>query len=362
MAVYHLSAMPVKRSAGRSVVAAAAYRSATELYDELTGQTHDYQRKRGVIEAAIIAPDDAPEWVHDRAQLWNEVEATEKRVDAQLAREVRLALPYELTDEQRADLVFNFCRDVFVNDGMIADVSIHRPDRHGDQRNHHAHVLLTMRPLDGDSFAATKERAWNRKDTLQTWREKWEDYQNDALEAAGHDSRVDHRSYQEMGVDQEGTIHLGPKQSGMERKGKQTPAGDHNRHVQDYNRRLAELAAVDSAIVQEETRLSSPATSPQDALARLQQDKQLYETGLQIAARLEKALPADRMGWGERMLLYVARTAKGMFDSIAEKAYQLAGLRDPERRKRQQPTTNDRRWQNEQHARRQAEKNRGLEI
>jgi hypothetical protein len=357
VASYHLSAAPIKRSAGRSVVAAAAYRAADVLHDGY--ELHDYRRKSGVFETAILGPDNAPEWAFDRERLWNAVEGAEKRGDAQLAREVRLALPCELTDEQRADLVFNYCRDVFVKDGMIADVSIHRPDRHGDQRNHHAHVLLTMREIDGDGFAATKQRAWNRKEALQEWREKWEVYSNRALEAAGSENRVDHRSFRDRGLEYEGTVHLGPKQSGMERRGVPSQAGDYNRHVEEYNALLKERAALEAATKKETVRISSPPTTPEDAKERLQDDKPLYAAGVQAAARLENDLPADRMTWGGRMVLFVARKAKSIFDRIADKALRLRNL-DPERRKRQQPTGHDRRWQ--EHARQQAEKNKGRDI
>ena len=200
MAIFHLSATPVQRSRGHSAVAAAAYRAGDKLYDSRTGELYDYGRKQGVLESAIIAPDNAPEWVNEREELWNRAELAEKRKDAQPAREVRLALPSELTDEQRADLVFDYCRDAFVSNGMIADISIHRPDSHGDDRNHHAHILLTMREIEGEEFSAKKQRAWNSDEMLQGWREQWAEYQNNALEAAGIDTRVDHRSLSEQGI------------------------------------------------------------------------------------------------------------------------------------------------------------------
>ena len=359
VASYHLSAAPIKRSAGRSVVAAAAYRAGESLHDGY--ELHDYTRRSGVLETAIIGPDNAPEWAFDRERLWNTVEGVEKRGDAQLAREVRLALPCELTDEQRADLVFAYCRDTFVKDGMMADIAIHRPDRHGDQRNHHAHVLLTMREIDGDGFAATKQRAWNRKEALQEWREQWEVYSNRALEAAGSENRIDHRSFKDRGLDLQGTVHLGPKQSGMERRGIASATGDYNRHVEQYNAMLNERAGLEAATKTEAERVSSPPASPEDARERLQEDKPVYHAGIRAAAKLEKDFPADRTGWAERMLHYVARTAKSVFDRIAEKALELSRL-NPDKRKRQQPTANDRRWQSQEQARKQAERNKGRDL
>ena len=160
MADYRLSAQVIKRSDGRSAIAAAAYRSAERLLDERTGLTSDYSRKDGVTHAEIVAPDNTPDWMHDRAQLWNAVEAVERRKDAQLAREVQLSLPHELTDEQRKELVLGFVKEQFVAKGMIADIAIHAPSADGDQRNHHAHVMLTMRTLTNEGFG-NKARDWN---------------------------------------------------------------------------------------------------------------------------------------------------------------------------------------------------------
>lgn len=252
MAIYHLSATVVQRSRGHSAIAAAAYRAGELLRDQQMNVTHDYTRKGGVVQSEILAPDHAPEWVHSRQELWNQAERAEKRRDGQPAREIRVALPSELTDEERADLVFQFCRDAFVENGMVADIAIHRPDRHGDQRNHHAHILLTMRELDGDHFAATKQRNWNKEETLQDWREMWAEYQNSALEEAGHDARVDHRTLEAQGIDREPTTHLGKEATAMERRKQQTGRGDQKREVEARNRRVdrlkEELSAVEALI------------------------------------------------------------------------------------------------------------------
>lgn len=251
MASFHLSAEPIQRSKGFSAVAAAAYRAGDELHDERTGETHDYRRKRGVFASAILAPDNAPEWVQDREELWNKAELAEKRKDAQPAREVRLALPAELTDEQRADLAFDFCRDVFVSQGMIADISIHRPDRDGDDRNHHAHVLLTMRELDGGTFSANKQREWNSKELLADWREQWADYQNRALEKYGHDARVDHRSLAEQGItDRLPQEHHG-KGGHMQDNGRESDrVQQYQQNAANYANLKAEHAAVTAALAE----------------------------------------------------------------------------------------------------------------
>jgi len=183
----------ISRSAGRSATAAAAYRSATRIEDSRSGLSFDYEGKTGVEHAEILAPDHAPDWVHDRSELWNRVEAAETRKNSQVARESRGALPFELNSEQRHELVRDFCQRAFVDRGMVADVALHAPGREGDDRNHHAHIMLTTREIDADGFTA-KNRDWNKVEVLERWREGWSRDSNDALERAGLEERVDHRT------------------------------------------------------------------------------------------------------------------------------------------------------------------------
>lgn len=193
MAIYRFSAKTIKRSAGRSATAAAAYRSGERIVDERTGEVHDYTGRGGVVETFVAAPEQAPAWAHDRAALWNAVETGERRKDAQVAREVQLALPAELDAGQRRELVREFVQAEFADAGMVADVAIHAPDKDGDDRNHHAHVMLTMRDIGPDGFGK-KNRDWNAKEKLAGWREAWQEHANRALERAGSRERIDHRS------------------------------------------------------------------------------------------------------------------------------------------------------------------------
>ena len=174
MSIYHFSAKVVSRGKGQSAVAKAAYNSRARLLDERTGDVHDYRFKGGIVFSGIFAPEDAPEWAQDRALLYNEIERREKRKDAQLVREVEIGLPFELTALERERLVKDFVREQFVRKGMLADVSIHEPGPDGDERNHHAHILLTMRELGPDGFG-DKMREWNSKEQLEDWRAAWED-------------------------------------------------------------------------------------------------------------------------------------------------------------------------------------------
>ena len=154
---------------------AAAYRRRSTLVDERTGSTYDYSRKSGgVLFAGIFAPKNAPDWTRDPAQLWNHVEAFEKRRDAQLAREFKIALPQELTVEQNRRALNHWIRENFTRKGLIADAVIHAPSRDDDDLK--AHVMIVMRKLDGNEFAARKERTADqgeRKAELENLRQSW---------------------------------------------------------------------------------------------------------------------------------------------------------------------------------------------
>ena len=190
MGNFHSTLKVISRSSGRSSVAAAAYRSGERLTDERTGRVHDFTRRRTPISTEILTPDGAPAWTRDRGQLWNRVEAAERRWDAQTAREIEVSIPRELSPAAGRDLVRRYVRSQFVARGMIADVAYHGE---GTEQPH-AHIMLTMRPLAGDDFAKTKDRSWNDRRRAQEWRKAWADEVNHTLEAEGRPERVDHRS------------------------------------------------------------------------------------------------------------------------------------------------------------------------
>ena len=155
MAIYHLSIKIISRGkGGKSSVAAAAYRASEKIINEYDGVTHDYIRKRGVVHTEILLPDHAPPEYQDRAVLWNAVEKIEKARNAQLAREIEIALPVELTREQNISLVREYAQQHFVSAGMCADICIH--DR--NDGNPHAHIMLTMRPFNEDRTWGDKQK------------------------------------------------------------------------------------------------------------------------------------------------------------------------------------------------------------
>lgn len=188
----HFTAKVLKRSAGKNAIAAAAYRAGETLTDERTEQIFDYSRRHAIEATAILAPDNAPDWVMDRNRLWNEVERGEKRKDAQLARELEISIPNALSAKSRKRLVFDFAAKHFVAAGMVADIAIHGPGA-GSDLNDHAHVLLAMREIGPDGFGL-KNREWNQNEVLDGWKAAWEAACNTALENEGSKVRVDRRS------------------------------------------------------------------------------------------------------------------------------------------------------------------------
>lgn len=231
MATYHMNMQVIGRSSGRSAVAAAAYRSGESLEDLRQGQTFDYSRRQTIDHSEILAPDNAPAWMHDREQLWNGVEDSERRKDAQLAREFNIALPAELPPDDRRELLRGYVQAEFVDRGMVADMSLHDSESH----NPHAHVMLTMRDIEGEGFGK-KNREWNKTEMLEGWRESWADHCNTALEDSGFTSRVDHRTLQAQGIDRKPQIHLGYGGAGLDERGEPSRQADRLDSVERQNR------------------------------------------------------------------------------------------------------------------------------
>lgn len=236
MAIYHLSAQMISRGDGRSSVKASAYRSGQKLVDERTGtECHYTRRQERILHSEILAPADAPAWATDRQTLWNRVEATEKRKDSQLAREIEVSLPVELTNDQHLQLLREFAREQLLIHGLAVDLSIHSdPDR----RNPHCHLMVTTRSFKDDGFGP-KERYLNSRSQLATWRQAWADHVNSALEHASCDARVDHRSLVDQGIERAPTIHEGWAARRMEQRGGVSERCQINRDVLSYNLTLA---------------------------------------------------------------------------------------------------------------------------
>ncbi|WDJ95299.1 MobA/MobL family protein [Xanthomonas campestris pv. incanae] len=199
MAIYHLTAKAYSRSGGHSSTAGAAYRAGVRIEDALTGTVHDYTRRQGVAFSALCLPG---EQTADRAEFWNRVEAHHKRGDAITCREVEVALPAELSAEKRQELAHGFARHLAERYGVAADVAIHEPSKGGDERNHHAHILLSACSVNPDGSLGKKAVALDpiackraKQPTLaETEREFWATSVNRMLASEGVVARVDHRS------------------------------------------------------------------------------------------------------------------------------------------------------------------------
>ncbi len=240
MAIYHLSVKPVSRKGGRSATAAAAYRSAELVYDETSGETFDYTRKRGVEHAEIVLPTECAKqdinWARDRQALWNAAEAAENRSNSRVAREYEVALPHEMDRAQRVELVRSFSQSIADRYGCAVDFAIHAPHREGDERNWHAHLLSTTRTIEPGGLGEKTEIEWsdtNRrkaelkpgKEEISQIREQWASLTNERLKELQLDIRIDHRSLEHQGIEREPQSHLGPAVSGMERRGIETEVG-----------------------------------------------------------------------------------------------------------------------------------------
>ena len=220
MANYHMSVKTVSRSSGRSATGAAAYRSASKIVDQRLGLIHDYTRKKGVEFTEIVLPVGAPESFMERSVLWNSAEASEGRKNSVTAREFEVALPAELSPDQRVELVREFAKSISDRHLVGVDFAIHEPGKDGDQRNYHAHVLCTTRRLWSGGFGEKSRELDDQKlGEVAYWRKKWEGIENRALERAGIGERVSCRSLEDQGIEHEPGFHHGPSITGILRRG-----------------------------------------------------------------------------------------------------------------------------------------------
>lgn len=232
MASYHLAVKTISRTTGRSATAAAAYRAGAAIDCQREGVTHDYTRRSGVEHTQIVLPSDAPSWASDRTALWNAAEAAETRKNSTVAREFEIALPVELSADLRRDLVLEFAREISDRHKVAVDVAIHAPGQEGDNRNHHAHLLLTTRQLGPEGLGAkTRELDVKTSGEVDHWRERWAQLQNRALERIGSAERVDHRSHAARGIEDQPLPQLTPAQYQLERAAKQAAARDNQPYV-----------------------------------------------------------------------------------------------------------------------------------
>ena len=277
IALFHFHVTQIKRSAGQSAVASAAYRAGEKLHSEYYGEDSDYSRKGGVICSEILLPSHAPPEYADRETLWNAVENAERGKKAQLAYSFDIALQNEFSMQENIALARQFLLDNFVSRGMVVDFAVHSPDKEdGGISNPHFHVMCPIRPIEPDGRWGNKQRReyvldehgervldkagnyvfnavpttdWGSPETLEHWRQAWADLCNAKFAEKGLDYRIDNRSYERQGIDQLPTVHEGPSVRAMEAKGIRTDKGDLNRFIRKTNALLREAKEKINALI-----------------------------------------------------------------------------------------------------------------
>lgn len=329
---YHCSLKPVSRSAGRSVVAAAAYRLGQCLHDERYDITHDYTRRSGVESAFTALPIDSPEWARIPERLWNAAEQAEKRINSTLAREVELALPAFLSPDERRGIAEAYARELVERYNVAVSVAIHQPGK-GDDRNYHAHILFTTREMTPDGLGKKTRILDDRKtgpQEVQKLRELAADIINQSLSAAHSDIRVDHRSFKERGIEREPTTHLGPSASEMERRGEPSSRGDINREAAQTNELMETRDTLTEAIAQEQERVSTPPRTAEDARERMRDDVAPLVQAIQQRGAVADIQSTDGMNWWQRAAKRITEKTKSIAMALAEKARYIWQARAPE--------------------------------
>ena len=255
MAIFHMSFSNISAGKGRSAIASAAYRSGKKLFDQKEGRSYFYARSV-MPESFILTPKNAPEWASDREQLWNEVERKDRRANSRYAKEFNVALPVELSEDEQKELLTKYVQENFVDEGMVADVAIHRD--HPD--NPHAHVMLTNRPFNPDGTWGLKSKRenildengnktytgnsrfprsrkvwlvdWDKKEKINQWRHNWADSVNQVLEQKNIPDRISEKSFIEQGIDDTPMQHEGINSKRYERK-------EFNQQVKNYRKAKA---------------------------------------------------------------------------------------------------------------------------
>lgn len=372
MAQYRCHIAPVlSRARHQCVIAKAAYNARESIRDERDGHTKDYTRFGGIEFKGIFAPKESAAWVQDRAQLWNAVEAREdasnRSESAQLARNIEVNLPCELTPEQRRQMLRDFVREQFVRKGMVADVAIHAAHPHGDERNVHGHILLTMREVTPDGFGR-KVREWNDQSLGSDWRKKWADLGARYLEKAGYAQEAERWSYGYLTKEEQrdealkrgdlehaqalegpAGIHLGPEAAAQERRNKETDKGrqlealtkeqqergELEAELARTNKELAELdatelsagkhdidesqAAREASQATSETSGVTPAKTPQESRARVERQAQAFADSITNSGAVSPTLPSfesDGLTWWQRAGMRLAVKARDMAHTL----------------------------------------------
>ncbi len=345
MAIYHCQVKPVSRGKGQSSTAGAAYRSCSKILDERTGELHDYTRKRGLEHSEIVLSKEAAkqdiQWARDRHQLWNAAEAAEARKDGRPAREYEVALPHELNKTQRIELARAFAQDLANRHQCAVDIAIHKPHRHGDERNFHAHLYATTRQVTPSGLGektyierSDTDRAKlglpPGKDEITTIRERWAEAANKALEAANSKERVDHRSLEAQGIDRAPTRHKGPAIKALEARGEKSSVVERVK-AEEAARRLEKAAEV-GRILQVSKQLRASVLDLSGSVAKARHAREATAKAALVEKTKQEGLAALKTYQAERQkLLDQARGASKDAGKSAGKTPGGDGGRDKDR-------------------------------
>ncbi|ELV07193.1 Mobilization protein MobL [Wohlfahrtiimonas chitiniclastica SH04] len=306
MAIYHCTTKPISRANGRSATASSAYRASEKITDFRTGEIHDYTKKQGVEYAEIISNLDHP---ISRSQVWNTSELTETRKNSRVAREFIVALPNELNSDQRKNLAKEFAQYLVDKYSVVADLAVHAPNKEGDDRNYHAHIMITTRKAsmvngeltlqDKADLELSNTQRKNRglcvtQDEIKEIRASWANMANRSLELSGSNERIDHRSNEDQNIDLQPTIHEGPKVTQLRRKGINTEISRHNDQVKLENDQYRLSSFEDTQqILNKSSDIANAAhqawKAKQDAEKQAQFEKQQQEQKLKEEQKKERS-------------------------------------------------------------------------
>jgi ATP-dependent exoDNAse (exonuclease V) alpha subunit len=311
VAFFRLQMTSLSRSSGRSAPGAAAYRAGERIRDQRTGQLHDYSRRTDVIHSQILLPaaieSSAPDWIRERAALWNAAEAAERKRNSRVAREYQVTLPVELSAERRLALAQRFASELADRYRVVVDLGVHAPRAAGDPRHFHAHLLTTTRELTASGLGAKAAPEWSGTRRAQhglqssrleliAVRERWAVLTNEAFRAAGLDLRIDHRSLAAQGIDREPVPTIPYAAVQRERRGLRSEVAERIRA--QYQARVNARHEASAAAAQVQSAPSRPAIEEQQRRAReawleIRRNAQLgVDAGPRAAPTLEPGLGA----------------------------------------------------------------------
>jgi ATP-dependent exoDNAse (exonuclease V) alpha subunit len=310
VAIYFLNIKTFGRSGGSSAVSAAAYRAGERIQDERTGKTYDHSGRQDVMHKEILVPgkfaDDDMSWAKDRANLWNLAESAETRKNARVAREFLVALPVELSPQQRVQVVQGFSQELADRYGFAVDVAIHAPRNFpgSDPRNFHAHLLTTTREVATEGLEAktTLEMSDGRRQALGLEpainelvhvRARWATVANEAMREAQIGARIDHRSLQAQGIDREPRPRIPRAAFEMERHGYRSVVAERLR-LEYEARLLARVQAGLASVASRDTAAARPQTIDEIRREARENWLRLRESQLQGRAEPARAVPKER--------------------------------------------------------------------